>query len=109
MDERTQRRQLAERLDGWLAELGVEPLAGRHDGNHYRYIVRIPGRAEATVAALQAQGIGAMPPVPRLWASEAGPGARKAMADCVSIPLLADMEEHEVKRLRDGLRHALAD
>jgi dTDP-4-amino-4,6-dideoxygalactose transaminase len=108
-DERTHRRLLAERLDPWLAALGAEPLAGRHEGNHFRYIVRIPGRAQQAIALLRAHGIGAMPPVPRLWEAGDCAGARRAMADCVSLPLLADMAEQEVKQLRDGLPYAFAD
>lgn len=108
-DERAQRRLLAERLDPWLAGLDVEPLAGRHDGNHFRYIVRAPGRAQQAIALLREHGVGAMPPVPRLWAVQADAGAQRAMADCVSVPLLADMAEHEVKQLRNGLQYAFAD
>lgn len=108
-DEREQRRILASRLDQCFEGLAAEPLAGRHDGNHYRYLVRVPGRARQAIDALREEGIGAASPVPGLWCPEAAlPGALAAMADCVSVPLLPDMTEQEARRLKEGLGHAFA-
>jgi dTDP-4-amino-4,6-dideoxygalactose transaminase len=109
-DESTQRQRLALRLDEWFAGLAVEPLAGRHDGNHFRYIARTSGGAEQAIGMLQAHGVGAMRPVPALWMpeAEAPAGALAAFQDCVSVPLLADMTELELRIMKEALGHAFA-
>jgi perosamine synthetase len=109
-DERAQRQRLAQRLDECLAGLSAEPLTGRHDGNHFRYIVRTPGRAEEAIGLLQAHGVGAARPVPALWTPEPAvlPGAGAAMRDCISLPMLADMSEQEMRAMKEALQHAFS-
>jgi dTDP-4-amino-4,6-dideoxygalactose transaminase len=109
-DEGMQRQRLALRLDEWFTALAAEPLAGRHHGNHFRYLVRTSGRAAEAIDMLQALGVGAMRPVPALWMpeTEVPAGASAAFRDCVSVPLLADMTEHESRILKEALGHAFA-
>ncbi len=103
-DEGMQRQRLAQRLDACFEGLAAAPLVGRHHGNHFRYIVRTAGQAHNAVGILHAHGVGAAMPVPALWAqAESYPGAQAAMQDCLSVPMLADMTEHEMQLLQEAL------
>ncbi len=97
--EQTCRRARALTMDTWFREGEVLPVAGLHQGNFYRYIIRTPGQAEEWVMKLNRQGIGAARPVQqplnRLLNVES-PGAEAAWQDTVSIPLLADASEAEM-------------
>lgn len=105
-DESRARAGRATIMDDWF-DNEVRPVAGRHDGNSYRYIVRTDGEADRWLKVMRGHGIAAARPVAtpasRLLGGEAA-GAERAWRDCVSIPLLADASDDEMMLIRAAVK-----
>ncbi len=105
-DEQAARQAQADVMDGWFGAGEVAPVAGIHQGNHYRYIVRTTGGAESFINRVQQHGVGAARPVTtpisRLLGVDS-PGAEQAWLDCVSLPLLSDISEAELEQLKEAI------
>jgi len=104
-EERGRRRHLAQRYDEWFAALAWAPVAREQSCNHYRYIVRVQNAASA-IKMLRARGIDAARPVEQPLSAMLGqhcPGAEAAWRACVSLPLIADMDEEEINCMREAV------
>lgn len=110
-DEQISRRSQTDIMHGWFEGKTATPVAGVHQGNHYRYIIRTSGAAEAVISMLQQHGVAAARPVTtpisRLLGVDS-PGAEKAWRDCVSLPLLADISETELEQLKKAVKSCIS-
>ena len=106
-DEQASRQSQANIMDGWFESGTVVPVAGIHNGNHYRYIIRTSGDAEVFINRLQQHGVAAARPVTtpisRLLGIDS-PGAEKAWRDAVSLPILADISAVELEQLKEAVK-----
>jgi len=108
--EQLQRMQHMQWLDGLLQEHYVSSVAGRSQGNAFRYIIRADGMAEEMINKLHDCGIGASRPVAmplHRKTSQTCLGAERAWRDCVSLPLLAHMSDDERVIYQQGLKTCL--
>ncbi len=104
-EERGRRQRLAQRYDEWSAALAWTPVAREQSCNHYRYIVRVQDAASA-IKLLRGKGIGAARPVKQPLSAMLGqhcPGAEAAWRHCVSLPLIADMDEEEMNCMHEAV------
>ena len=105
-EEQRARKAHAFTMGEWFRTGEVLPIAGLYNGNFYRYIIRTKGQADGWVKKLQELGIGAARPVQvpihRLLNVEAA-GAESAWQNCVSIPLLADASDTEMRKIREAI------
>ena len=106
--EAEKRMSLAHQYDAWLTDAMAVPVERHLDGICYRYIVRAPeGGAEACIGKLHSLGVGAARPVAvsldHLTGGET-PVARRAVEECVSLPLLPDMSEQERFMMREAIQ-----
>ena len=105
-EERRARRAHALTMDEWFESDEARPVAGLHQGNDYRYIIRTAGDAERWIERMRRSGVAAARPVQlpisRMLGVEAS-GAESAWQNCVSIPLLADASEKEMAYIREAV------
>jgi len=105
--EKEQRAVVANTFDAWLADRVVRLLHHHPDGNYYRYIIRLKGCAHKLIKALQRKGVAACRPVEMPISHMLGvndcPGAEKAWQDCVSLPLLGDFSQQEMRNMQGAL------
>ncbi|MDT8375498.1 MAG: DegT/DnrJ/EryC1/StrS family aminotransferase [Mariprofundaceae bacterium] len=110
-DEQSSREALAHVMDGWFYSGTAVPVAGMHQGNRYRYIIRTTGEAESVINRLMQHGVAAArpvtTPVSRLLGVDA-PGAEKAWLDAVSLPVLADISETELGQFKAAVESCIS-
>jgi dTDP-4-amino-4,6-dideoxygalactose transaminase len=110
-DEQSAREVLAHVMDGWFDAGTVAPVAGIHQGNRYRYLIRTTGEAESFINRLMHHGVTAARPVTTPISRLLGvdvPGAEKAWLDVVSLPMLADISETELEQLREAVESCIS-
>lgn len=110
-DEQSAREALAHVMDGWFDSETVVPVAGMHQGNRYRYLIRTTGEAESFISRLVQHGVTAARPVATPVSRLLGvdiPGAEKAWLDVVSLPMLADISEAELEQLREAVESCIS-
>lgn len=107
-EEETQQRHLhMQWLDKHLPEQYVHSIARRDEGNAFRYIIRTNNDAEAVIQNFRKHGIAASRPVQKplhIATSEECLSAYQAWKDCVSLPLLATMNDDEYQQYKQGLK-----
>jgi len=105
-EERRARKAHALTMDEWFKSDEALPVAGLHQGNGYRYIIRTEGSAERWIERMRRAGVAAARPVQlpisRMLGVEAS-GAESAWLSCVSIPLLADASDREMEYIREAI------
>ncbi len=110
-NEQSAREALAHVMDGWFDTGEVAPVAGIHQGNRYRYLIRTAGEAESFINRLMHHGVTAArtvtTPISRLLGVDV-PGAEKAWLDVVSLPMLADISESELEQLREAVESCIS-
>jgi len=107
--ESKQRQHWVEQYDHVLQPLGITHMSGIQ-GNHFRYIIR-NHNADKVIQSFQSMGIAAMRPVQQpLHHAQAGvscPNAEIAWQTCVSLPLLANMNQDEWLCMQQGFQSCL--
>lgn len=110
-EERRARKAHALSMDEWFQSDDMLPVAGIHQGNSYRYIIRTENDAERWIERVRRSGVGAarpvQTPISRLLGIEAT-GAESAWQRCVSIPLLADASEKEMDQIREAINACIS-
>lgn len=110
-DELASRQSQAIIMDGWFESGTAAPVTGIHQGNHYRYVIRTSGDAEAFINRFQQHGVAAARPVTTPISRLLGvnsPGAEKAWRDAVSLPMLADISEAELEQLKEAVKSCIS-
>ncbi|MDQ6955489.1 MAG: DegT/DnrJ/EryC1/StrS family aminotransferase [Mariprofundaceae bacterium] len=106
-NEMQQRRQHMTWLDQRLPDRYVQSLSNRQFGSAYRYIIRAENNAETLIQHLRNHGIAASLPVQKplnMATSDICDGAYQAWKDCISLPLLPTMSQHEYQQYERGLK-----
>ena len=110
-EERRSRRSHLLTMNEWFESNEIRPVAGLHDGNGYRYIIRTHGDADRWIEQMRRLGVGAarpvQEPISRLLGIEAS-GAESAWQSAVSIPLLADASEAEMEHIREAINACIS-
>ncbi len=108
--EQQQRQTWANAYDAVFTSLEATPLKSDTNsvGNDFRYIVRSKHKAHAIIQQFHDLDIGASQPVQQVLhhanAATACPQAYEAWQHCISIPLLADMTNHEFELIQQGIQ-----
>jgi len=104
--EMRRRCSLAARYDEWLEGTHAQPVSCGTGANHYRYIVRVE-EADRSIDTLRACGVAAAHPVDVPLSRLLGltcTGAETARRQCVSLPLLADMNAEEEETMHRAIK-----
>jgi len=112
--EQQQRAYWAIKYDAVMQNYAVTPVhqQNKYHGNHFRYIIHCQQDAETLIHQFQAQSIDAKRPIQQPL-HHADPSiicrhANHAFHHCLSLPLLADMDEEEFHFMQQGIQHCLA-
>jgi len=107
-DERKHRQAWAEKYDVLFAQTSTTPVTSvtGSKGNSFRYIVRCDRDVTNIIKQLNHIGISAARPVqtPLHQGLTACPAADDAWQHCISLPLLADMDDEEFKLIEQGIQ-----
>lgn len=107
-EEMTQRHAWIRKMCSWLDKHPLmAPVQGLDTGNGFRLIVRCITDAEAVIGKFRAQGVSAARPVqqPLHRAGEQWcEGAEAAWQQCVSLPVLVDMNDQEAEWMERVIR-----
>jgi dTDP-4-amino-4,6-dideoxygalactose transaminase len=108
-----QRKHWAAAYDGLMANVDAMPIHTTENstGNHFRYIVRCQQEVTPIIQAFRDLGIAASRPVQQPLhhadAQASCPQAQSAWQHCLSLPILADMNQEEFKWMQQGIQTCL--
>jgi perosamine synthetase len=106
----SRRKKIADFYRGEFQHAGIEtpPPAPPGEDIHFRFIIKVPGRAKDVIDRLSDLGVRAMRPVFKPLYFYTGddelPGTKRAYEEDVSIPIYPALSDSEVERISDAVK-----